>query len=112
MNDSERSLTRAEWRQKRRISKSSHHKLKNLGLAPEEDIVPGTAIARISPDADRRWEERMRALAQTEAARLEAERRHEIAVVAGRAAAKSPDHVSRRRRGARSASTSRRRERR
>ena len=96
MDESERSMTPAEWRWKRRVSKSSHHKLKNLGLAPEETIVPGTKIARISPDADQRWEARMARLAETEAAQLEAKRRRELAVVAGRAAAASPRHISKR----------------
>ena len=96
MDDQERSMTRAEWRAKRRISKSSHHKLRNLGLAPNEDVVPGTRIARISADADRRWEERMHAMAQTETAQLEAARRRELASIAGRAAAASPLHVSKR----------------
>ena len=96
MDESERSMTPAEWRWKRRVSKSSHHKLKNLGLAPEETIVPGTKIARISPDADRRWEARMAELAQSEAAQLEAARRRELAAAAGRIAAESPLHVSKR----------------
>ena len=96
VDESERSMTPAEWRWKRRVSKSSHYELKKRGLAPEETIVPGTKIARISPDADRRWEARMARLAETEAARLEAVRRRELASVAGRIAAESPRHVSKR----------------
>ena len=33
----EHSMTRAEWRRARKISKASHYKLKRLGLAPDDD---------------------------------------------------------------------------
>jgi hypothetical protein len=95
----EHSMTRAEWRRARKISKASHYKLKRLGLAPDETEVPGTNIARISAAADAAWEQRMAELSKSEAARLEAERRREIAIVAGRIAAQSPRHVSKRKRG-------------
>ena len=89
-------MTRANWRARRSISKTTYAKLKNLGLAPDEYNVPGTRIARITEASDAVWETRMREFAESEAAKLEAERRREIAVIAGRAAAASPLHVSKR----------------
>jgi hypothetical protein len=100
-------MTRANWRARRNVSKTTHAKLKNLGLAPDEYNVPGTRIIRITEAADVAWAERMAEFAKSEEARLEAERRREIAVQAGKAAAASPLHVSRR--GMRPASPSRRR---
>jgi hypothetical protein len=64
------------------------------------------------PDRDRQmWAARLRLADESEAARLEAERRRELATIVGRIAAQSPRHASRRR-GARTASTARRRGRR
>jgi hypothetical protein len=93
MNDS----TRAEWRRARKISTASHYKLKKLGLAPDEIVVPGTNIVRISAEADAAWERRMARLAESEDARLAADRRRAIASTAGKIAAQSPKHVSKRR---------------
>jgi hypothetical protein len=90
-------MTNAGWRARRNVSKSSHYKLKVLGLAPDEYNVPGTRLTRITEEADAAWELRMRQLAKSETARLEAERRRELAAVAGRIAAESPLHVTRRR---------------
>jgi hypothetical protein len=99
--------TVAEWCKARHLSRSTYHKLKNLGRGPKELEIPGTRIKRITPEADAEWETRMAELAKTETARLEAERRRELAIVAGQIAAESPRHVSRR--GARSTPTPRRR---
>jgi hypothetical protein len=79
----------------------NRHKLKVLGLAPDEYIVPGTRVARITQEADAAWEERMRVLGRGEAARLESERRRTLAAAAGKAAAASPRHISKRARSAR-----------
>jgi hypothetical protein len=87
-----------EWRSRRNISTATHYRLKRLGLAPEELSVPGTAIRHITPKADQEWEERMKGLAQQEAAKLEQQRRVEQARAAGQAAARSPLHISRRQR--------------
>jgi len=89
-------MTRAEWRASRRISKSTHYKLKSLGLAPVEAVIPGSNIARITEEADAAWEQRMAELAQSEVAKLEAERRRAIASIAGRKAVQSDRHVSKR----------------
>jgi hypothetical protein len=94
--DTERSLTRAEWRRHRNISKASHYKMRKLGLAPDEVEVPGTKIARITAAADAAWERRMAELARSEDAKLESERRRAQAAEAGRIAAASPLHISKR----------------
>jgi hypothetical protein len=93
-------MTPAGWRAQRNVSKSTYHKLKALGLAPDEISVPGMRLPRITEAADAAWEQRMRELAKSEAAQLEAERRRELASIAGKAAAASPLHVSKRRRAA------------
>jgi hypothetical protein len=89
-------MTLAGWRERRNVSKSTHAKLKNLGLAPTEYNVPNTRIVRITEEADAAWELRMREASASEAARLAAARRREIAIIAGRAAAASALHVSKR----------------
>jgi hypothetical protein len=91
-------FTPQEWRAHRKLSKSSHHKLKHLGLAPDEIRVPGTTIIRITKEADLRWQERMAALASEKAALVEQERRVELCRRAGRRAALSAMHVSNRKR--------------
>jgi hypothetical protein len=95
-DNQERSQTRGEFCDTERISLSSYFKLKARNLAPEETVVPGTKIIRIVPEARRAWHARMAELAKSEAAQLEAERRREQAVAAGRIAARSPLHASRR----------------
>jgi hypothetical protein len=66
--------TVAEWCKARHLSRSTYHKLKNLGRGPKELEIPGTRIKRITPEADAEWEARMTELAKSETARLEAER--------------------------------------
>jgi hypothetical protein len=95
MDDKNRSMTRVEWCRHRNVSKSTFYKLKRLGLAPVEDSIPGTRVARISAESDQRWLERMAELSREDAAQLELTRRRELAVIAGRIAAQSPRHVSR-----------------
>jgi hypothetical protein len=89
-------MTPADWRARRNVSKTTHAKLKKLGLAPDEYNIPGTRIGRITDEADAAWLERMHEFTKSEDAKLEAERRRELAAAAGRAAAMSPKHVSRR----------------
>lgn len=89
-------MTPAGWRARRNVSKSTYFKLKALGLTPDEYNVPGTRLSRITEAADAAWELRMTELTKSEAAQLEAERRRELAAIAGKAAAASPAHVSKR----------------
>ena len=75
-----------EWCKARHLSRSTYRKLKNLGLGPKELEIPGMRIKRITPEADAEWEARMAELAKGKAARLEAERRRELATIAGQIA--------------------------
>jgi hypothetical protein len=83
------------------ISKSSYYKLKKLGLAPDELRPPGTAIVRITTQARTAWHMRMEELRKSQAAELEAARRHAQTAAAGKRAAESPLHVSKRRKAIR-----------
>src|SRR6516165_12296257 len=91
---SQRDRSPSEWRAHRRISKTKYHDLKNRGLGPDELIIPPNII-RITHEADKAWECRMRQLAKQQAAQLEGRRRVELARQAAKAAVKSSKHVSR-----------------
>jgi hypothetical protein len=84
-----------EWCQSRRINKSSFYKMRKLGLSPDELVIPGLKITRITAEADARWQERMAELANSKKAKLEVARRNEQRKQAGILAAQSPRHVSR-----------------
>jgi hypothetical protein len=88
-----------EWCASKRICLATYHKLKRLGLTPDELHVPGTNIRRITPQADRDWIARMAELTKTKEYKREAERRSDLAKKAGDIAARSPKHVSARRKG-------------
>jgi hypothetical protein len=99
MNDAQQSsLTIQEFCVAEHISKASLYDLLKRGLGPELFNIPGTRIRRITPQAREAWRDRMAQLAQAEAVQIEAERRRELAAVAGRIAARSPLHVSRQKR--------------
>ena len=90
--DPKRSLSQDQFCWLENISKAKFYELKKRGLAPDVTNIDG--LQRITPESREAWHERMAERAKSEAARLEAERRHELAVSAGRAAAQSPLHVS------------------
>jgi hypothetical protein len=90
----DRSQTIAEFCESEHISKTTFYGLLKRNLGPEVFEVPGTTIKRITPAAREAWHALMRELAESEAAKLEVERRRELAAVAGRIAARSPLHVS------------------
>ena len=92
--DTNRSLTRSEFCYVENMSPTKYHGLKNKGLGPEEMNVDG--MIRITPEARAKWHERMAELAKSEAAQLEAERRRAQAAQAGKIAAASPLHISKR----------------
>jgi len=94
--DPRRSLSQKQFCWVENISLAKYFELKKRGLGPAITDIDG--VQRITPEAREEWHKRMAELAKGEAARLEAERRRELAVIAGRAAALSPKHVSRRRR--------------
>jgi hypothetical protein len=92
--DPNRSWTLGEFRYFERMSPSKYHELKKRGLGPEEINIDG--MKRITPESRERWRQLMAERARGEAAQLEAERRRAQATIAGKAAAASPLHVSRR----------------
>ncbi|WP_439370971.1 hypothetical protein [Bradyrhizobium sp. DASA03120] len=90
-------LTVSQFCRAESLSKSTYYSLRRRGLGPEERVVPGTRIIRITAEARTAWRERMAEFARSGAAQLEAERRRELASMAGQIAARSPKHFSRRR---------------
>jgi hypothetical protein len=92
--DPKRSLSRNEFCYVEHICRAKFFDLKKRGLAPDETNIDG--LIRITPKAREAWHARMAELAKSEAAQLEAERRRELASIAGRAAAASPLHISKR----------------
>ena len=99
-DDDERSLTIGEFCDVENFSRSKYFDMRLRGLGPDETRMPGSNLVRIT-QADRAiWHERMKTLAQSEAAETERQRRSVRARIAGKKAAASPRHV--RHRGARS----------
>ena len=94
--DPQRSLSLGEFCYAERISKNKYYELKKRGLGPDGTDIDG--LQWITPESREAWHERMAERAKSEAARLEAERRRELAVIAGCAAAQSPLHVSKQKR--------------
>jgi hypothetical protein len=89
------------------MSRAFFYALKRKGMAPQltEIIVPGEPginrgrglrLVRISAESVRAWRERIAQARASEAAELEAARARDQRVVAGKLAAQSPLHVSRR----------------
>jgi hypothetical protein len=79
-----------EWGALKGYSKATVYKMKRAGLLPELLIVPGFNLPRITPRADREWQERMARLAQEKAAKLEQARRADHARRAGKRASRWP----------------------
>jgi hypothetical protein len=71
----ERDETKAEWCARRRWKYAKFQEMEKRGLAPETLRPPGTNTTTITPAADAAWEARMRELAQSDEAKLEAQRR-------------------------------------
>ena len=92
--DPRRSLSQKQFCWVENISLAKYFELKKRGLGPDVTDIDG--LQRITPESREAWHERMAERAKGEAARLQAERRRELAVIAGRAAALSPKHVSKR----------------
>ena len=94
--DREPSMTINEFLAVERISRSSYYKMRDHGYGPAETLVPGSTIIRITARARRKWHARLEEWGRSEAAELERERRAEQRRAAGKNAAASPQHVSRR----------------
>jgi formiminotetrahydrofolate cyclodeaminase len=95
--DTAPSKTIAEFCAAENISKSVYYDLRRRNLGPEESRIVGTTIVRITNEAHAAWRERMAELAKSKSAELEAARRRAQTAEAGKIAAQSPRHVSRRR---------------
>jgi hypothetical protein len=94
--DEARPLTRAEFCKLERMSLSTYHKIRRSGHGPDEMKFPQMAFVRITPEARREWHQSIEEYRKSKAAELEASRRSALAQAAGRKAAKSPRHVSKR----------------
>jgi hypothetical protein len=94
--DSKRSLSQREFCEIENISRSKFFSLKKRGLGPALLNIDG--LIRITPKAREAWHKRLAKLAKSKAAHLEAERRRKLAEIAGRIAAASPKHISKRHR--------------
>jgi hypothetical protein len=89
------------------MSRAFFYALKRKGLAPKLDEITapgepgvnrgrGLKLVRITAESERAWDKQMEQLRASEAAELEAARAHAQRVAAGKLAAASPAHVSRR----------------
>jgi hypothetical protein len=96
--DDQRSLTVKEFLFYEKMSQSTYYKLKRHGLGPEETTIPipGMNFVRITAQARRDWHAKLAELRSSEAGELERARRADHATQAGKLAAASPLHVSRR----------------
>jgi hypothetical protein len=95
-DDLGRAITPREFMVAEHLSPSSYAKMRRMGTAPREFIIPGTRIRRITPEAHREWRQLMAVYTASTAARLEEARRSVQASQAGKIAAQSPLHVSKR----------------
>jgi hypothetical protein len=94
--DDDRAYTVREFCVLERMSHTTFHKLQKAGLGPAVLRFPGMAFVRITAAARREWHARIAALAQEQDAQLEKQRRSALKSRAGKAAAASPAHVSKR----------------
>jgi hypothetical protein len=89
-------LTRKQFCDVENISLSTYAKLQRLGVGPRETHFPKMNLVRISPEARQKWRVDREKRNQTEAATIEQARRVILASAAGKKAAESPTHVSKR----------------
>jgi hypothetical protein len=91
------SETIAEWCAIEKMSKATFYSLRwnNPELAPRTIEIPKTRIVRVI-ESHESWRPRVAEAMQTKAARLATARRRELASIAGKIAAQSPKHVTRR----------------
>jgi hypothetical protein len=97
--DSERSLTRKQFCAAENISLSTYHKMRRAGNGPQETHFPRMALVRISAENHRKWRAKNETWNKSKDASLEEQRRKANASAAGKKAAKSEKHVSKRKKG-------------
>jgi hypothetical protein len=90
-----------EWCLRRRWNIQKFYENQRKGLTPEVLRVPGSNAVRITPAADAAWEKRMYALAKTDEAKRERERRSAQTSAAVKAAVAKGTHVTAQRHKAR-----------
>jgi hypothetical protein len=89
-------MSRAEFCKRANISMSAFHSMKRSGNGPEETYYAGSNVARISIEAYHAWQAKNEAWSKSKEVKLEIARRRENAIAAGKKAAESPKHVSKR----------------
>ena len=94
LDPAECALTIEEFCHVEHISKGTYYKLKRKGLGPEETCILN--LIRISPEARADWHAKLAERRQSAAAALESERKRVQTAQAGKLAAASPLHVSKR----------------
>jgi hypothetical protein len=94
MDTDQRAFSLSEFCRLEGFSKSFFYQLRKKNLAPTVTDING--LLRISSTSRQEWHQRMLELAKSSAAQVEAERRRELATVAGKAAAASDRHISKR----------------
>jgi hypothetical protein len=97
--DDERSLSRKQFCVAENISLSTYHKMRRAGHGPRETHFPRMALVRISAEDRRTWHADIKKWNKTEAADQENQRRAAQTRAAGKKAAESPKHVSKRKKG-------------
>jgi hypothetical protein len=85
--------TREEFYERYSIYKNYYAKLKRLGMCAKELNPPGTKLFIITAQAEREWLKMMEKHTESEAAKLAAARRSEIAKRAAAQSLASPKHV-------------------
>jgi hypothetical protein len=98
-----RPLSPAQFCEAEGFSLSTYYKLKREGNGPEEELLPGTSIIRITPKAYRDWRIKMEKWNKTKEAKIEKQRRLELARAAGEASVVSRKAGSRKKAAKRSA---------
>jgi alkylated DNA nucleotide flippase Atl1 len=91
--DEQRSLTIAQFCALENISVYTYYKIRKMGYGPRELRVPGTEIARITPESRRKWHALMESREVQEQAKREFERRAAQSAQAGAIAAASANNL-------------------
>jgi hypothetical protein len=93
----DRPLTRSEFCALERMSLSTYHKLKRQRLGPDEIRFPNMTFVRITAEARRAWHAKIKTYRESQTAEIEEQRRSSLASRAGKIAAASPNHISKKR---------------
>jgi hypothetical protein len=92
--EQERCFTKQEFCDRNGMSLSTFYKIQRNGFGPKMVRIPGMRFAVVTRKAEREWLAEREEYSETEAAKIEAQRRSAAAKVAAEIAAKSPRHYS------------------